>query len=116
MKVGFTGTRQGMSAAQCRQLQTVLYALRGVLEFHHGGAVGSDRQAAQLAATLGFVTEHPAKGDPLGRNRAIVASVDLLIAAPESDTEVLRSGTWATVRYARQAGKPVVMLSRGEGG
>lgn len=55
---------------------------------------------------------HPAGDDPLARNRRIVAAVDVLIAAPETDREELRSGTWATIRYARAAGKPVVMLSR----
>ena len=50
---------------------------------------------------------------PLVRNRNIVRAVDIMIAAPATDKEELRSGTWATVRYCRQARKPVIMLSRG---
>ena len=114
MKVGFTGTRRGLSIAQARQLRTVLYALKSATEFHHGGAVGADQQAASFVGSTLRVVEYSAGTDPLRRNREIVAAVDLLIAAPSEDGEQLRSGTWATVRYARQAGLPIVMLSRGD--
>jgi nucleoside 2-deoxyribosyltransferase len=116
MRVAFTGTRKGMTPAQRRQLRDVCYALRTMDEFHHGGAVGADTQAAEFVSTANYlrIVEHPAAGDPLARNRAMVEACDLLIAAPETNREVLRSGTWATVRYARKLGKPVVMLSRGE--
>jgi hypothetical protein len=33
-----------------------------------------------------------------------------VIAAPMSSAEILRSGTWATIRYARKAGKPVLII------
>jgi hypothetical protein len=123
MTLGFTGTRKGMTAGQKTQLRDFFYAitLNGddaaeyKHEFHHGCAVGADTEAAAAARRHKcIVFEHPidARG-PLERNRDIVAACDLLIAAPETDTEQLRSGTWATVRYARAAGKPVVMLSRG---
>jgi hypothetical protein len=35
-----------------------------------------------------------------------------LIATPESLTEELRSGTWATIRYARKIKKPCLILDR----
>ena len=122
MKIGFTGTREGMSAAQREQLVLVLMALAHAPaecrpEFHHGGAVGADAEADETAAREGYaVVVHPCSPvlPPLTRNRNIVAECDVLVAAPRSDKEELRSGTWATVRYARQAGKPVVMLSRGK--
>lgn len=125
MKVGFTGTRSGMSAAQEAQLTfLLLHGLNStVTEFHHGAADGADSQAETLVNSLrsahphllGHVRIHRWLTDdkPLQRNRKIVAHVDILIAAPRRDLEQLRSGTWATVRYARAAGKPVVMLSRG---
>ena len=115
MKVGFTGTRNGMSVSQRRQLQAVCYALRTMREFHHGDAIGADKQAAAFVATARGVevVPHPAGDDPLARNRRIVEACDILIAAPETDREVVRSGTWATVRYARAAEKPVIHLSRG---
>jgi hypothetical protein len=42
----------------------------------------------------------------LARNRDIVNESDRLITLPKGP-ETLRSGTWATVRYAVEAGKPV---------
>jgi len=51
----------------------------------------------------------------MARNRAIVADADVLIGAPPTDFEVKRSGTWATLRYMRKAGKPsFVVKSDGE--
>lgn len=105
-------------------------------EFHFGGAVGADRQARRIAKDLGFAIHwHPCPGvarteifgddpsvedeiwhevfPPLVRNKHLVAVGGVLIAAPFTDNEELRSGTWATIRYARAALKPVVMLSRG---
>lgn len=122
MKVGFTGTREGMSVAQMTQMNYLLAVLKHAdqavgrtPEFHHGGAEGADTQAARAAQSGGYQTlVYEAGADPLRRNRDIVNEVDVLIAAPRTDKEELRSGTWATVRYARAAGKPVVMLSRGK--
>jgi predicted Rossmann fold nucleotide-binding protein DprA/Smf involved in DNA uptake len=45
----------------------------------------------------------------LERNHAIVNESDFLIAAPDGP-ETLRSGTWATVRYARKVGKRVLVI------
>ena len=47
---------------------------------------------------------------PLDRNRIIARCADRLLAAPATLTEILRSGTWATVRYAHAAGRPVTIL------
>ena len=126
MKIGFTGTRAGMSPAQRAQLRRVLCWLRasetGVFpsgEFHHGAALGAATEASLTAKQDGWwhVVPHPADRDEhneLARNREIVGIVDILIAAPQHDAEERRSGTWATVRYARKAGKPVGFLSRGK--
>jgi len=148
MKVGFTGTRKGMSQAQLGQVGKLLMIFERAAyatdvpdplsvppEFHHGGATGADTEADQLACLDGYqVHVHPCPGvvadapgkfnshpviwnevfPPLMRNQHIVDVCDVLIAAPETDKEVQRSGTWATIRYARKAGKPVVMLSRGK--
>lgn len=147
MRVGFTGTREGMSLEQADQLCLMLLALSsGHNEFHFGGADGADCEALLLALGNGYLAAsihvHPCPGvtleklrdavhgwdgdgftadrfvwhevfPPLVRNRDIVRDVEVLIAAPRHDREEKRSGTWATVRYARQARKPVVMLTRG---
>ena len=47
---------------------------------------------------------------PLDRNRDIVDACDVLIATPKDFVEELRSGTWATVRYARKQRKPLVIV------
>ena len=115
MTIGFTGTRKGMTEAQRAQFESIMDWLN-VTGFHHGDAIGADAQASAYVAAVHWsvrIVPHPANGQPLARNRAIVAASDILIAAPESDTEQQRSGTWATVRYARQKGIPIVMLSRG---
>jgi hypothetical protein len=38
---------------------------------------------------------------PLDRNKLIVDGTDILIAIPDTYKEVLRSGTWSTIRYAK---------------
>jgi hypothetical protein len=124
MNIGFTGTRKGMSLRQKEQLRDIFYIITARAEafdyrhsFHHGGAEGADTEAAAAARRhYCNVIEHPITDTKglLDRNHDIVAACDILIAAPETDTEQLRSGTWATIRYCRAAGKPVIMLSRGK--
>lgn len=43
----------------------------------------------------------------MDRNDRIIAEIDRLLAFPKTATEELRSGTWATVRRAREKGIPV---------
>jgi hypothetical protein len=124
-RIGFTGTSQGMTMAQWGALYLALERVRGTLL--HGDCVGADAQAHMVARGRGLRIEvypptngkaranmagdvvHPA-APYLKRNRAIVDSCDVLYAAPYSLVERLRSGTWATVRYARSCGKRVIIL------
>ena len=144
MKIGFTGTRAGMSARQKRGLAVLLSATSlafqhgDAVEFHHGDCVGADAQADIICRHLmirrvlhpGNVEHARAHSErradvanqpellevrepapPLLRNRTIVEQgLELLIAAPRERAEQLRSGTWATVRYAREEGIPVLIL------
>lgn len=129
MKVGFSGTREGMSVEQLDQLGFVLACLgrqgmnqtsRPTHEFHYGTHetvdLKADRAAANLAHRYGWkvVPHHAVRGTELKRDREMVAVVDILIAAPSTDKEEQRSGTWATVRYMRALRRPVVHLSRGK--
>ena len=127
MKIGFTGTQHGMSGRQRAALSAVLQLYRKH-SFHHGCCVGADEQAHRIAGRLNWpIVLHPPSNSSktalcphpthimhaapyLVRNRHIVNESDLLIAAPASREEELRSGTWATVRYARSVGKPVIIL------
>ncbi len=124
--VGFTGTQQGWSPKQLPELRLFFLYLRsegGVEWLHEGDCIGSDAQANETwREMLGSVWQHPPEDqskrafkpyqtteDPLpylDRNQAIVDSSELLIATPGQMGEELRSGTWATIRYARKKGIP----------
>lgn len=128
MNVGFTGTRQGMTYKQFSAFIDLIACLHPD-EFHHGDCVGADEQAGNFVAadTATHVVIHPPQEigknrawcvghefrDPLpylARNHKIVDETDLLIATPKTRGEELRSGTWATIRYARRKGRPVRIL------
>jgi hypothetical protein len=127
MKVGFTGTQQGMTEAQILQLELQLSKLI-VSEFHHGDCVGADAQAHFLASKLGIpIYLHPPLNQSkrafcdnchevfekkiyLERNKDIVDSVELLFVTPKEFREERRSGTWATRRYAKKKKIPVIII------
>lgn len=129
MNTGFTGTSQGMSDDQKAAVKNYLIDNFGG-SFHHGDCVGADAEASEIAAELGlWIVVHPPENESkrafcqkvrvilppkpyLERNRDIVNSCDRLIATPLEGGEILRSGTWATVRYARKVGKPVTIIYR----
>lgn len=136
-KVGFTGTQVGMTVKQAGIIDKFLTELLNKyllithdspFEFHHGDCIGSDEEAAAIAFEIGYkICCHPPinptkraffhnndvmydlKGY-IDRNHDIVDSCDILIATPKEKEEQLRSGTWATIRYARKTGKPVEII------
>ena len=130
--VGFTGTRFGMTDHQRHLLTMKLSAIKarhGVVVFRHGDCLGADAEAHEIALDLGFsITIHPpikahlraycaAPGAVILRPKAylerdmdIVDGSSCLIATPKTVMEERRSGTWATIRYARRSGKPVTLL------
>jgi len=126
-RVGFTGTQKGMSLFQRIELKKTLEELDPPFTFHHGDCIGADAQAHEIVLSFNQDIEiHPPaitdkrafcndwsvihKPLPyLVRNRAIVDASDFLIACP-SGLEVVRSGTWSTVRYARSKRKPVIII------
>ena len=133
MNFGFTGTQDGLTDIQLETLCNVLQALqndRGLTEFHHGDCVGADETAHRLVRDINAgcaIHVHPPDNPKkrayceggvlheerpyLERNHDIVDACDVLIACPQTIEEQLRSGTWATVRYARKIGKRVIMVS-----
>lgn len=123
MEIGFTGTREGMNDAQLAQLDRVLRWLgpsrHAPPTFHYGThgtvALHADAAAARLAVAQGYRLQpwHAVRGTELRRDRAQVAAIEVLIAAPATDVEQPRSGTWATVRYARARKLPIILLTRG---
>ena len=129
MIVGFTGTEHGMNTRQQEEVRNFFrrYSHKScpfpITEVHHGDCVGADEQFHNIAKELGiYIVVHPPSNKRLRafcdadevrrpyayltRNRHIVDACDRLIATPYELVEVVRSGTWATIRYARKIRKP----------
>jgi hypothetical protein len=140
MNVGFTGSRKGMADKQFEIFQELLNEI--ILRepqsiFSHGQCIGADSEATSLAYDLGFrVIAHPGfspknpsyKGyrgsfnnnhethpeKPfLIRDHDIVDSSDILVATPKQQKEILRSGTWATIRYGQKTKMVIIIFPDG---
>ena len=130
VKIGFTGNRLGLSYLQASALTQTLMKYP-VGEFHHGNCIGSDDMAHQIVLKMfgkDVIYIHPPINTKLERqdsivefnvlpaesylkrNHSIVDATRILIATPGEFSEVLRSGTWATIRYARQRSKQVIII------
>lgn len=131
-KIGFTGRRTELTELQLQRLELVIMG-NGFdndfepAEFHHGDCVEADLAAAKLAKKYNWrVVTHPPIRESLRayfpdsdetrepkefieRNHNIVDETDRLIACPDGP-ERMRSGTWATIRYALKTGKPVTII------
>jgi hypothetical protein len=128
--VGFTGTQKGMTDAQAATLKVALVSLAPG-RFHHGGCIGSDAEADAIAYSLGYEMHlhPPIKRDKvanlwrdiskdtvyeareyLDRDTDIAKAAQILIATPRETHEVMRSGTWATIRRGRKHSTFVVII------
>lgn len=127
--LGFTGTRKGMTAFQ----KAAFIELIRTIKFDvllHGDCIGADAQAHEFVRILKrnvWIETYPAITSsslrancvadviyppiaPLRRNIIMVQRAHAIIAAPYELEEIRRSGTWATIRYARMRGVYVYML------
>lgn len=126
MILGFTGTQWGCTPKQLKKLEYFTDILRYEAAFH-GDCVGADAQFHELVNPQCRVYIYPgdvecqradcrgahwvSKPRPcLTRNRIIVKKSELMIACPKEDEEVLRSGTWSTIRYAHKSCKPLIII------
>ena len=130
LKVGFTGTQNGLSSEQRSALVMTLLDLTGRIEAHHGMCVGADHEFHDMVRDNykpdnRFIVGHPPRDkkqfvacevDDMRdekpyrvRNRDIVNESEILVACPAS-AERARSGTWSTVRYARSMAKPIMII------
>ena len=131
--IGFTGTQVGMSEQQKKlfgKIIAILHSEGKIHEFHNGDCIGADFDACNIVQSVsseikiyihppiidrkraffkGAYFTHKAK-DYLDRNHDIVNDSDVLIATPKETFEQLRSGTWATIRYAKRRNKPVFLI------
>ena len=127
MIVSFTGTRQGMTVYQIRSFVHLMYEY-GMQTLIHGDCVGADADAHVVAMNQRIVVlKRPCNIErqraftdggqviaepepPLIRNKKIVDDGEQLIACPATHQEEQRSGTWATIRYAKRNHKPVTII------
>lgn len=136
MKIGFTGSSRRVTAEQRRELPQVLALLARegnyYTDFHHGDCIEADEAAHVVAYQLGFkiiihppedarkrawckskyghpAAEHMPPAPYIERNHDIVDATEVLVAMPDS-AERLRSGTWATVRYAQKKGRRIITI------
>lgn len=132
MKIGITGTRQGMTTYQLSELKNRLGG-GTITEAHHGDCIGADSQFHD--AVLDFdpkaeIIIHPPNQNKyrafcnfgtvlktrnyLKRNRDIVHCSDLLMVFPR-ETQILPkgtrgSGTWYTYHYAQDQGVKTLIV------
>ena len=141
MKIGFTGTRIGMTEVQSGLISQILnshfnsgLALAAAdvhrdirQEFIFGDCIGADEQAARMAKSIGYqLIARPSTLEkqrayvlvdyayppehPLERNRKIVYDCELLLACPATYEEILRSGTWSTIRCAKRVHRQLIII------
>lgn len=134
MRIGFSGTRQGMTNDQVLHVHMLLGDLRGAgaSQVTHGMCQGADKQFHDMAKALGYFTIGApgvlSDGSPymrakiecdmvlpekpfLVRNLQIVHEVDLMLVTPKEQAEQGKgSGTWASIRYTRKAKKPLIIV------
>lgn len=132
--VGFTGTRNAPTLEQASALCALLAEAKPV-DVHHGDCRGADSMFDTLCQIGHIIGRniHPPDIDThrayrtdvecdgvapfvfppapyLERNRRIVDLTGVLWAVPATAREERRSGTWATVRYARSLDRPIVII------
>jgi hypothetical protein len=135
MKIGFTGTREGMTREQRAAFFQFVKGLdpHARISFHHGCCLGADASAVDIidrkhglsdiygypSNLKGMTSENAIRLSnvvypplpPLERNKNIVSAVDVLVACPKGpEASNFKSGTWATIRYARKNGIRIVIL------
>jgi hypothetical protein len=129
MKIGFSGTRDGMTVRQCQAFRSLLASLKPT-QFGYGDCIGSDDEAAVIiyenalswvgggihsicyppidSSLRAYNPCHDEIREPkthFARNRDIVNDCDVLVATPREMEHQKRGGTWYTVDYARKHGK-----------
>lgn len=129
MIIGFTGSRNGMTDAQLRNVMHIVVALN-MTEARHGDCRGSDSQFARFANDVlpaHKVIVHPPIKDIdrafeirpgnvvrepktyLYRNRDIVDESEIVIGCPPSNDWLNHGGTFFSLRYSIKRKKPTII-------
>jgi hypothetical protein len=126
IKIGFTGNRIGLNLEQIEQIKLILDNYSDIIILH-GDCVGSDTDFHKLCTTYKkthldkkiMIHIYPPdnsslrafnQGDLLmdekpylERNLNIIKNSSILIACPiDKHHEIIRSGTWSTIRQAKK--------------
>ena len=131
MHLAFTGTKEGWTINQAAMTKGVFKDLidLGYDVMHNGDCKGSDYRAALMWKTSFYGKKlilHPPtnpkhrafidfanivlpEGDYIVRDHQMVDMSSVLVGTP-ARPEYLRSGTWATIRYARKIGIPRIII------
>jgi hypothetical protein len=131
-QIGFTGTRHGMTPSQRSAVSAILEEATHCAGFvaHHGDCVGADAEFHDLCRMnpLSVIVVHPGPVDDLPnqagrvgdsrrenlphmrRNKNIVMSSTVMIAAPFEPVEQAYGGTWRTVEMTRKAKRPLAIV------
>lgn len=128
MILGFTGSRNKPNNNVYENLQKFIIENKNkIIEAHHGDCIGSDKIFDNEIKKYGIKTIiHPPNINNyrsfcsydeikspmsfLKRNKNIVDSSNILIALPPTDHEIIRSGSWQTIRYARKKNKKIYIF------
>lgn len=129
--IGFTGSQATPSEPQRIRLFLVLCELfdAGHQTMHNGDCIGSDDLAYKIFRAMGpdarihghipdidkkrAHNKYDIEYQPLPylkRNKNIVDRSCVLVATPDSIEEKQRSGTWSTVRYAREKKVAIIIV------
>lgn len=135
VRIGFTGTRWGMSVEQKKAVADLVNELVNRderFEAHHGDCIGADSQFHDIVDVYPrrWIVGHPGPADDVGRqagrlfdfrhgplphmrrNRAIVDISTVMIATPFEDEEQKHGGTWKTIGMTRRACRPLAIVLR----
>lgn len=132
MKLGMTGSREGITNKGFVAFYKYLKNnIRNIEEVHHGDCEGADEEFHDIISAIKKKNKikrviHPpsydtlrayCEGDELRpkkpyieRNHNIVDETDALIAFPPTQKEIMKSGSWTTIRYARKQKKSIYII------
>ena len=129
MNIGISGSREGITDEALHLLKKFIkknLKKNNILSVHHGDCVGADKIVHDLLCDKVATVVHPPNNDTmrafckssdvrppkpyLERNHEIVDEIDMLLAFPSTKNEIVRSGTWSTIRYAKKNNKKIIIF------
>ena len=129
MIIGTSGSRNGMNKISKNILINELNKINSITAFHHGDCKGVDEEFHNIIRdhdkSINIIVHPPINNSLrsycngniikkentyLQRNKNIVNQVNLMIFLPSTNQEILRSGTWSTIRYCKKINKKYIII------